>query len=184
MRNKGKNKVQLTETESENILFFNVAQIIEKRKFTVISTANSQIVLMFWEIGTYINSVILGMERAEYGKKIVSTLCTQLQQKYGKEYYERNVRRMMQFAAQFPDFAIVSTVWTQLSWSHIRELFPLETIEEKLYYAEEVNKGFLGVRDLKYLIARKAFLRRNNANLQLTRQSKIPFNAFKDPVIF
>jgi predicted nuclease of restriction endonuclease-like (RecB) superfamily len=138
---------------------------------------------MFWEIGKYINSAVLGMERAEYGKKIVSALCTQLQQKYGKEYYERNVRRMMQFAEQFPDFEKVSTLWTQLSWSHIRELLPLKTIEEKLYYAEEVNKGFLGVRDLQHIIARKAFLRRNNANLQLTRQSKIPFNAFKDPVI-
>jgi len=178
-----KNYLQLADTEVENILFSNVAQIIEIRKINLISAANSQIVLMFWEIGKYINSAILGMERAEYGKQIVSTLCTQLQQKYGKEYYERNVRRMMQFAAQFPDFEIVSTAWTQLSWSHIRELLPLKTIEEKLYYAEEVNKGFLGVRDLQHLIARKAFLRRNNANLQLTRQSKIPFNAFKDPVI-
>jgi len=180
---KHKNELQLSDTEPENILFSNVVKIIEKRKFNVISVANSQIVLMFWEIGKYINSVILGMERAEYGKKIVSTLCTQLQQKYGKEYYERNVRRMMQFATQFPDFEIVSTAWTQLSWSHIRELLPLKTIEEKLYYAEEVNKGFLGVRDLQHLIARKAFMRKNNANLQLTRQSKIPFNAFKDPVI-
>jgi len=182
-KTKQKNELQLTDIEPESILFFNVAQIIEKRKFNVISVANNQIVLMFWEIGWYINSAILGMERAEYGKKIVSKLCTQLQQKYGKEYYERNVRRMMQFATQFPDFEKVSTTWTQLSWSHIRELLPLKTIEEKLYYAEEVNRGFLGVRDLQHIIARKAFLRRNNANLQLTRQSKIPFNAFKDPVI-
>jgi predicted nuclease of restriction endonuclease-like (RecB) superfamily len=138
---------------------------------------------MFWEIGKYINSAILGMERAEYGKKIVSTVSTQLQQKYGNEYYVRKIRRMMQFAAQFPDFEKMSTAWTQLSWSHIIELLPLKTIEEKLYYAEEVNKGFLGVRDLRHLIARKAFLRRNNANLQLTRQSKVPFNAFKDPVV-
>jgi len=46
---------------------------------------------MFWEIGKYINSTILGMERAEYGGKIVSTLSTQLQQKYGNGYYLRNV---------------------------------------------------------------------------------------------
>jgi predicted nuclease of restriction endonuclease-like (RecB) superfamily len=180
---KYKNDIKLTDTESDSILFSNVSQIIEKRKINAISAANNQIILMFWEIGKHINSAILGMERAEYGKKIVSALCTQLQQKYGREYYERNVRRMMQFAYQFPDFEKVSTLWTLLSWSHIRELLPLKTVEEKLYYAEEVNKGFLGVRDLQYLIARKAFLRRNNANLQLTRQSKVPFNAFKDPVI-
>ena len=57
-------------------------------------------------------------------------------------------------------------------------------VEHKRQLMEDVvNKGFLGVRDLRHIIARKAFLRRNNANLQLTRQSKIPFNAFKDPVI-
>ncbi|MCL2132513.1 MAG: hypothetical protein FWH36_08735, partial [Lentimicrobiaceae bacterium] len=56
-------ELQRTDTASENILFSNVSQIIEKRKHNLISTANSQIVLMFWEIGTYINSVILGMER-------------------------------------------------------------------------------------------------------------------------
>jgi len=178
-----KNELQLSDTEKENTLFSNVAQIIEKRKFNAISAANNQIVLMFWEIGKYINSVILGMERAEYGKRIVATLSRQLQQKYGKQFEDKNLRRMMQFAMQFSDFEKVSTLGTQLSWSHIRELLPLKTMEEKLYYAEEVNKGFLGVRDLRHIIARKAFLRRNNANLQLTRQSKIPFNAFKDPVI-
>jgi hypothetical protein len=127
---KHKNEFQLSGTEHENIMFSNVVQIIEKRKFNAISAANNQIVLMFWEIGKFINSVILGMERAEYGKKIVSTLCTQLQQKYGNEYYLRNIHRMTQFATQFPDIEIVSSLGTQLSWSHIRELLPLKTIEE------------------------------------------------------
>ena len=172
-----------TDTSPESILFSNVVKIIEKRKFSAMSAANSQIVSMFWEIGKYINSAVLGLERAEYGKRIVATLSRQLQQKYGKPFDDKNLRRMMQFATQFDDEQIVVTVSRQLSWSHVLALLPLETIEEKLYYAEEVNKGFLGVRDLRHLIARKAFLRRNNANLQLTRQSKVPFNAFKDPVI-
>jgi len=182
-RTKHNQKLQLSETEPENMLFSNVSQIIEQRKFNIVSTANNQIVLMFWEIGKYINTAILGMERAEYGKKIVATLSQQLQQKYGNQFEDKNLRRMMQFASQFDDEQIVVTVSRQLSWSHVLALLPLKTIEEKLYYAEEVSKGFLGVRDLRHLIARKAFLRRNNANLQLTRQSKIPFNAFKDPVI-
>ena len=87
---KHKNELQLADTYPENILFSDVAQIIEQRKFNIISVANNQIVLMFWEIGKHINSAVLGMERAEYGKKIVSTLSTQLQQKYGNEYYLRN----------------------------------------------------------------------------------------------
>ena len=112
---KHKNEIQLADTEPENILFSNVAQIIEKRKYNIISAANSHIVLMFWEIGRYINSVILGMERAEYGKRIVATLSQQLTEKYGRNFEKTNLTRMIQFSTQFPDFEKVSTLWTQLS---------------------------------------------------------------------
>jgi hypothetical protein len=88
---KHKNKIQLTDTEYENVVFSNVSQIIEKRKFNAISVANSQIVLMFWEIGTYINSVILGTERAEYGKKILSTVSTKLVANYGSLFRTKEV---------------------------------------------------------------------------------------------
>jgi len=89
---KPKNKIQRTDTEQENIIFSNVAQIIEKRKFNAVSAANSQVVLMFWEIGTYINSAVLGMERAEYGKKILSTLSTKLVTNYGTPFVEKQAR--------------------------------------------------------------------------------------------
>ena len=75
---KTKNSLQLTDIEQEDIIFSNVAQIIENRKFNAVSAANSQVILMFWEIGTYINSVVLGMARAEYGKRF----CRQCQQNW------------------------------------------------------------------------------------------------------
>jgi len=87
---KHKNEPELANTANEDTLFSNVAQIIEKRKVNLVSAANSQIVLMFWEIGNYINSVILGMKRAEYGKKIVVILSRQLVTKYGKSFEEKN----------------------------------------------------------------------------------------------
>jgi len=94
---------QITDIEQESIIFSNVAQIIEKRKFNAVSVANSQIILMFWEIGTYINSVILGMERAEYGKKILSTVSTKLVENYGSPFVEANLYRMKRFATVFSD---------------------------------------------------------------------------------
>jgi len=42
-------------------------------------------------------------------------------EKYGRSFEARNLRRMMQFAEQFPDFEIVSPVATQLSWAHFVE---------------------------------------------------------------
>ena len=44
--------------------------------------------------------------------------------------------------------------------------------------------GQLGVRELRSLIARKAFERIDIANNQLAENSQIPFNAFKDPYLF
>ncbi|MEZ4525180.1 MAG: DUF1016 N-terminal domain-containing protein [Desulfobacterales bacterium] len=49
---------------------------------------------------------ILQNTRADYGKQIVSTLSTQLKNKFGKNFELRNVRRMMQFAEQFSNISI------------------------------------------------------------------------------
>jgi len=59
-------------------------------------------------------------------QKIVATLATQLVASYGRSFEARNLRRMMQFAEQFPDFGIVSPLATQLSWTHIVEVLPLK----------------------------------------------------------
>ena len=92
--NKFTETVQKTDIEQENVIFAKVAQIIETRKFNAKTVANSQVVLMFWEIGKYINTVILGTNRAEYGKKILSTVSTKLVAKYGNSFEEANLYRM------------------------------------------------------------------------------------------
>jgi hypothetical protein len=57
--------------------------------------------LMYWEVGKYINSVILDFGRAAYGKKIFSTLSRKLVIAYGKSFAEANIYRMMCFADMF-----------------------------------------------------------------------------------
>jgi hypothetical protein len=83
--------------------------------------------MLFWQIGKRINEYVLQHKRAEYGQEIVSTVSTQLKEKYGKNFEERNLRRMMQFAEQFTDSEIVMALSRQLSWSHFVELFILWT---------------------------------------------------------
>ena len=90
-----------------------------------------------WKIGQCINSDILENKRADFGKQIVSQLAKQLATKYGRSFELRNVRRMMQFAEQFQDFTIVSTLSTQLSWSHFVEVLPLKNEQARLYYAQD-----------------------------------------------
>ena len=98
----------------ETVLFKYVSVIIENRKIRIQSRVNQESVLMFWEIGKYISSVLLGGERAGYGKQILVTLSQELQKKYGNSFEYSNVTRMIKFATRFPDAEIVVPLAQQL----------------------------------------------------------------------
>ena len=71
----------------ENMLFARVAEIIENRKSRAGAYVNREITLMYWEIGQHINSIMLDGKRAEYGKKIFSTLSRKLVDQFGKSFH-------------------------------------------------------------------------------------------------
>lgn len=165
-------------------LFSEVSALIEQSRSMVAVQANSTLTLLFWKIGQRINENVLQNKRADYGKQIVVTLSRQLTEKYGRNFEEKNLRRMLQFAEQFQDDEIVATLSRQLSWSHFLTLIPLKSQEARLFYARQAAVGQLGVRDLRQLIARKAFERTAIADTQVTPDSPVPPGAFKDPYLF
>ena len=113
----------------ETLHFQRVSAIIENRKHQAAAYVNREVTLMFWEIGQHINAVLLGGERAIYGKSLISSLAEQLREQYGSSLDYTNMRRMLQFAARFLDFEIVAPLAQQLSWFHITELLPLKSDE-------------------------------------------------------
>jgi len=169
---------------SEQILFNKISNLIEQSRRIIYSHANSTNIFLFWEIGNHINIDILENKRADYGKKIVSHLATQLTEKYGRSFESRNLRRMMQFAEQFLDFGIVSHPATQLSWACFIEILPLKTQEAKLYYLNEAARGLMGRNGIRKMISRKAFERKEIADAQISPLSQIPIGTFKDPYLF
>jgi len=183
----GKKEKDLSKTEDivvdEIALFEHIAAIIEKRKYQAYAHANQETTLMFWEVGAYINSTVLGDKRAEYGKKILPTLAAKLISKYGGSFSERNLYRMMLFAERFSNTAILPPLAAKLSWSHFIELLPLKSDEARLYYANDAASRNYGAKELRRQISRKAFERREIANIELQEQSNIPFNVFKDPYL-
>ena len=166
---------------SEQVLLADLSQLIEQSKQFVIVQANSVMTMLFWNVGKRINEDILQNKRADYGKQIVATLSRQLTEKYGKNFELRNLRRMMQFAEQFPNLEIVSPLATQLSWTHFVELMSIKDEKARLFYAKEATERHWGKRELRQSIERKEFERTEIANIQLTKQSPVPFNVFKDP---
>ena len=118
----------------EETLFRELSLLIEKSKQKVVSQVKSTVNLLFWQIGKRINEEILHNKRAEYGAQIIQNLAERLSLEYSSNFELRNLRRMMQFANEFSDKKIVSTLSTQLSWSQFIVVIPLKTMlnEEKV----------------------------------------------------
>jgi len=100
---------QIVSQPATQSLMQDLRHIIEQARGHVAATANYEQTMMYWHIGERINRDVLGNQRAEYGRQIVSQVATQLQYEYGKKGFEpRNIRRMMQFATLFPEGQIVA----------------------------------------------------------------------------
>ena len=131
-------------------LIQDLRQIIEQARGRVAATANYELTMMYWHIGERVNREVLGNERADYGKQIVSAVSTQLQAEYGQKGLEpRSIWRMMQFAQEFPDVQIVSAVTTKITWSHIIEILPLKDDLQREFYLTLASSERWSVRQLR-----------------------------------
>lgn len=117
-------------------LALEIRQLIEQSRQQVAVAVNSAISMLYWQIGKRINEEVLQNQRAEYGKEIVHTLSTQLTEEYGKGWSEKHLRHCLRFAETFPDFEIVSTLWRQFSWSHIKEIIYIDDPLKRGFYIE------------------------------------------------
>ncbi|HXH99466.1 MAG TPA: PDDEXK nuclease domain-containing protein [Sphingobacteriaceae bacterium] len=167
--------------EIVNMLFKDLGHIIEQGKKQVTQQVNNTIVMVYWQIGYKINDHILKNKRAEYAQEIVSTVSTQLKNKYGKSFELRNLYRMMQFADIFSEIEIVVPLARQLSWSHFVILIPIKSKKARIFYAQKALESNWGKRELKHQIERKAFERNEIASLQASDTFEDIQNTFKDP---
>ncbi len=142
-------KINPTEIVSAELLG-DLRKIIDTARSHVAATANYELTAMYWHIGDRINRDVLNNERAEYGKQIVATVARHLQEEYGtKGFEERTIRRMMQFALQFPDFQIVSTLLSKLSWSHFVIVMPIKDELQREFYLTMAANEMWSVRTLQ-----------------------------------
>ena len=76
-------------------------------------------VITYFEIGK-----LLEEAGSKYGDDIIGEYSNKLVQEVGKKYNKRTLFRMKQFYNVFSNEK-VSTLWTQLTWSHYREVLSL-----------------------------------------------------------
>ncbi|MBY4897741.1 YhcG family protein [Cupriavidus sp. AU9028] len=131
------------------VLLGDIRTLIQSAQQRVASAANAELTLLFWQIGLRVQTEVLARQRAGYGEEVISALAAQLVQEFGRSFAEKNLRRMVQFAATFPDQRIVVTLSRQLSWSHFVALLPLKDPLQREFYVHMARAERWSVRTLR-----------------------------------
>lgn len=169
-----------------------IKSLIERSKQNIAVSVNAEMTLLYWQIGQRINMEVLQGNRADYGKQIVVLLSKNLIREYGQGWSEKHLRHCLRFSEVFPDFQIVSTLWRQLSWSHIKEVIYIEDPLKREFYIEMCKLEKWSVRIFReriqsMLYERTAISRKpeetikNDLILLKNEQRMNPDLVFRDP---
>jgi predicted nuclease of restriction endonuclease-like (RecB) superfamily len=97
-----------------------------------------------------------GKEKADYGSFLLKELAQNLSVDLGKNFDERELRRIRQFYVTFP---IRDTVRPELSWSHYRLLIRVENENVRMFYLNEAIEQHWSTRKLDRNISTQFFQR-------------------------
>jgi predicted nuclease of restriction endonuclease-like (RecB) superfamily len=121
-----------------------------------------------------------GKDKAQYGDNTLKNLSRQLNGEFGKGFDYTNLTNMRKFYLVFP---ILDALRQELSWTHYRLLFRLDTSEKRNYYLNEAVACNWNSRELQRQINTLAFER--ILTHQPTKEHPESINyLIKDPYIF
>ena len=176
----------------EECLFGDVAGLVEGARGRVAVTVNTELTMLYWGIGKRIREDVLAGERGDYGRQVVQRLADRLTARYGRGYSKVSLLRMVRFAEVYPEPVIVSTLWTQLTWSHCWRLIALQDAHERRFYEALASRDHWSVRTLEQQIQRQLYQRtlggRDTAGLaadlvDVAVDAAAPEVALRDPYV-
>uniref|UniRef100_UPI0040577B77 PDDEXK nuclease domain-containing protein n=1 Tax=Candidatus Electrothrix sp. TaxID=2170559 RepID=UPI0040577B77 len=163
-----KNLIEQTPETNLSPLLSDIRKIVTQARNQAYSAVNTAMVQAYWLIGKRIvEEEQNGQERAQYGRQIVKTLSKELTAEFGKGFSVANIKNFRQFYLTFleniigytlcsqsenvsisPEKEIWHTLFTRLSWSHIRLIMRLANADARAYYIKETAKNNWSVRTL------------------------------------
>lgn len=175
-------------------LFSDIRQLIENGREQVAVSVNSAMSMLYWRIGNRIHTEILKSGRGEYGREVVDLLAEELTGRYGAGWSSKQLRHCIRFSQVFPDETIVSTLWRQLTWSHIKEILYMDDPLKRDFYIEMCKIEKWSVRTFRgriqsMLYERTAISRKpeetvkNDLVLLQNEQKLSPDLVFRDPYV-
>jgi len=162
---------------------------IQSERLRVTLTANSAMVLLYWDIG----KVILDrQERQGWGAKVIDRLSHDLKTAFPdmSGFSPRNLKYMRKFAEAWPEREIVQGSLAQITWYHnIALLEKVSEPETRLWYAHRTSEEGWSRNILTMQIESNLHKRQgkaiNNFDLSLPpAESDMAAQAFKDPYLF
>ena len=142
---------------------------------------------LYWDVGKYISEQVT---LNDWGKGVVTQLAEYINSNDPdiKGFSPRNIWRMKQFYETYTENPKLSTLWSQLSWSHNRRIMTLKTDEEREFYLQLCAKQKYSVRELERIINTSTFERtmlldkkQSEVVSQLPQSTK---GTFKDSYVF
>ena len=136
------------------------------------------------DLNTYYNvGKLLSEAGKQYGEKIINEYSKRLTSELGVSYTKRTLFRIRQFYLLFNNQK-VSTLSTQLTWSHYSELLSLDNIDEINYYIMITEQQSLSVRELRERIKNKEYERLDDKTKEklITKKETDVVDFIKNPI--
>jgi len=169
--------------------FSGIKERIARERIKAVLSANSAMVMMYWDIGTR----ILEKQHTEgWGAKVIDRLSHDLKASFPEMsgFSPRNLKYMRKFAESWPDRSIVQRTVAQIPWrSNLTLLDKLQDTETRLWYAQKTieygwGKDMLAIQIGTGLHEREGRSINNFPVALPPEDSDMAEQIFKDPYVF
>ena len=164
-------------------------QTIRSTRVAVTLQANARLIMMYWQIGSMI---LKAQEQQGWGARVIDRLSLDLREAFPdmKGFSASNLKHMRRFAKEWPDLSIGQQAVTQLPWgSNLMLLFKLDSIEDRLWYAQKAveegwSRNVLSMQIESDLKGRSGKAVSNFGETLPAPSSDLAIQVFKDPYLF
>jgi len=169
--------------------FLEIKEKIRKGRLKAVASANSSLVMMYWEIGS---AILAKQENEGWGAKVIDRLSSDLRKSFPEMngFSARNLKYMRKFAEVWTEKEIVQRTVALIPWrSNLTLLEKINEPELRLWYARQTLENGWSKSVLEFQIDTKLHMRigktSNNFDLALPPlDSDMTNQIFKDPYIF
>lgn len=132
---------QIEAVDGYNEILRDIRSLLEKATYQAYKAVDNLRVQTYWQVGERIvRAELEHKERADYGENVIERLSIDL------GFQKRDIYRMVQFYKTYP---IVTSLMSQLSWTHYTILITIDDEEERRFYELQTIQNSWSVRQLK-----------------------------------